>query len=431
MDDNHYLTTYEAALAVVATGMKKARLKPDTLVINAIIGAMLFSVGGMLNLVVHSVFPGIKENNPGLLRLLQGSFYPIGLFYVVVMGAELFNANVLFFTVALCRRGISVLDLLINWFITWWFNLVGNIFVGYIISHFSNTTSSDAFIEGSHELLASKMEYSFVQNLIKGMAGNFFVCMAIHLQIMAKPLHVKFLMLYLPILTFISLDFTHCVADMYIVIIGKINHSPAPWGEICWKLLLPGTIGNIIGGVFFGIVICWYMHIYVVERDKKELNLPIYEFRDQQPELMQDSRVVRQKDPIYHDDVEAKEDAKEKNSISNSNDSSGSEVLETQSNFEPRPFLASHASAISRLSNRRKNSLSSVRSPRNVFPVYGMEEPLTRERTIAGDRAHAGEVTDEANDDNDDDDANEARSIGSQLVRIFTTRSRKDTSNDC
>lgn len=428
MDDNHYLTTYEASLAVVATGMKKARLKPDTLLINAIIGAMLFSVGGMLNLLVHSMLPGIMNNNPGLLRFLQGSFYPIGLFYVVVMGAELFNANVLFFTVALCRRGISVLDLLINWFITWWFNLVGNIFVGYIISHYSNTTSSDAFIEGSHELLASKVEYSFVQNMIKGIAGNFFVSLSIYLQIMAKPLHVKFLMLYLPIFTFISLDFTHCVADMYIVIIGKINHSSAPWGEICWKLLLPGTIGNIIGGAFFGIVVCWYMHIYVVERDKKELNLPQYEFRDQQPELMQDSRVVRQKDPVFHDDVQ--KDNEEKHSLSDSNDSSQTEMLETQSNLEPRPYLETHASAISRLSNRRKNSLSSIRSPKNVFPVYGMDEPLTRERTIAGDHAHDQEVTDEVDDDNDGN-ANEARSIGSQLVRMFTTRSKKDASTEC
>ncbi|KAI5969832.1 hypothetical protein CANMA_001122 [Candida margitis] len=428
MDDNHYLTTYEAALAVVATGMKKSRLKPDTLLINAIVGAILFSVGGMLNLLVHSMLPSISENNPGLLRFLSGSFYPIGLFYVVIMGAELFNANVLFFTVALCRRGVSVLDLVINWLVSWWFNLVGNIFVGYIISHYSNTTTSQAFIGGTHEVLASKMEYSFVENLLKGIAGNFFVSLAIYLQIMAKPLHVKFLMLYLPVFSFISLDFTHCVADQYLVVLGKINHSSEPWGEICWKLLLPGTIGNIIGGTFFGIVICWYMHIYVVERDKKELNLPQYEFRDQQPELMQDSRVVRQKDPVLHDDVEVNKDNEEKNSVSNSNGSTESEMLESQSNLEPRPYLESHASATSRLSNRRRGSLASVRSPKNVFPVYGMDEPLTRERTIAGDHAHDNEINDEIDDENSI--ANEARSIGSHLVRMLTRRSRKDASTD-
>ncbi|KAI5964470.1 hypothetical protein KGF57_000962 [Candida theae] len=424
MDDNQYLTTYEAALAVVATGMKKSRLKPDTLLINAIVGAILFSTGGMLNLVVHSMFPEITNNNPGLLRFLSGSFYPIGLLYVVVMGAELFNANVLFFTVALCRQGVSILDLLINWFITWWFNLVGNIFVGYIITHYSKSASSEAFVAGSHELLDSKMEFSFVQNMIKGIGGNFFVSLAIYLQIMAKPLHVKFIMLYLPIFTFISLDFTHCVADMYIVIIGKINHSSASWGEICWKLLLPGTIGNIIGGAFFGIVICWYMHIYVVERDKKELNLPQYEFRDQQPELNQDSRVVRQKDPVFHDDVEVENGTEKKPSITNSGGSTETESVESQSNLTPRPYLESHPSATSRLS-RRRTSLASIRSPKNVFPVYGMDEPLTRERTIAGDHAHEDEVPDEV-DDEDDENANEARSIGSQLLRIFTTRSRKD-----
>lgn len=428
MDDNQYLTTYEAAMAVVATGMKKSRLKPDTLVINAIIGAMLFSTGGMLNLMVHSILPDIANSNPGLLRFLSGSFYPIGLFYVVVMGAELFNANVLFFTVALCRRGVSILDLVISWLVSWWFNLVGTIFVGYIISHYSSTTSSEAFIAGSHEVLESKMEYSFVQNMLKGIAGNFFVSLAIYLQIMCKPLHVKFFMLYLPIFTFITLDFTHCVADMYVVVIGKINHSSADWGKICWKLLLPGTIGNIIGGAFFGIVICWYMHIYVVERDRKELNLPQYELRDQQPELMQDSRVVRQKDPVFHDDVEVDEEHEEKPSPPNSNvNSSATELIESQSNLDPRPYLQPRPSSMSRLT-RRRTSLASIRSPKNVFPVYGMDEPLRRERTIAGDHAFEGEGINEVNDE---DDAVEARSIGSQLVRMLTTRSRKESSTEC
>lgn len=103
MDDNLYLTTYEAALAVVATAMKKARLRIDVLVINSFMGGMLFTTGGMLYDLIRAGFSGINETNPGVISLLQGICYPIGLFYVVILGVDLFNSNILFFSTALCR----------------------------------------------------------------------------------------------------------------------------------------------------------------------------------------------------------------------------------------------------------------------------------------------------------------------------------------
>lgn len=118
MDDNLYLTTYEAALAVVATAMKKARLRIDVLVINSLMGGMLFTTGGMLYDLIRAGFSGINETNPGVISLLQGICYPIGLFYVVILGVDLFNSNILFFSTALCRGAVSFLDLFISWFVS-------------------------------------------------------------------------------------------------------------------------------------------------------------------------------------------------------------------------------------------------------------------------------------------------------------------------
>lgn len=106
-DDTYYITTHEAALAVVATAMKKSRLRLDILIINSIIGAFLFSAGGMLDLMVQSRNPGLVENYLGIISIFQGSVYSLGLFYVVIMGMELFNSNVLFFSVALMRGAVT------------------------------------------------------------------------------------------------------------------------------------------------------------------------------------------------------------------------------------------------------------------------------------------------------------------------------------
>ncbi|KAI3404220.2 hypothetical protein KGF56_002981 [Candida oxycetoniae] len=333
----------------------------------------------------------------------------------------------------------------------------------------------------SRDIVTSKASFSFVQTLLKAMAGNFYVCMAIYLQIMVKPLHVKFLMMLLPVFSFVSLGFTHSVADMTVLIIGKINGAPIPMKELVWKVFLPGALGNMIGGSFFGIVICWYLHLYVVERDKKELNLPEYEFRDEQPELNQDSRVVRQKKPIYDEDVVLNETDPEEQYVDeqpelnqdsrvvrrrkrrphfNGNyvdDVDNEQLLEEKENvsppesslssenggeqYNPVPLLDKVTTNLSKIKTRNTiNSMSSsksARSPKGLFPVYGMGPPLARERSIAdgtniiyntnkdngNDGDAVGDNDDDDNDDDDDDGVNSAEYIGTKLKKMVTNRS--------
>ncbi|MDC6271269.1 formate/nitrite transporter family protein [Acetobacter pasteurianus] len=487
MDDNSYLTTYEAALAVVATAMKKARLQIDVLIVNSIIAGMLFSTGGMLTIVVQGLLPEIYKQNPGILHMLSGLFFPLGLFYVVVMGVDLFNSNILFFSCALCRGAVSIVDLLISWFVSYWFNLVGNIFVGFIIFHYSNTASTTDIVNAARELAFQKAAPLFVQTLLRASAGNFFVCMAIYLQLMVKPLHVKFLMMVIPVFSFVTLGYTHAVADMTILIIGKIEGAPVAMAKLAWKVFVPAALGNIIGGSFFGIVICWYLHLFVVERDKKKLNLPQYEFRDEQPELNQDSRVVRRRKPQFdgqiidnqpndEDDYGAKKVQENEKLESTPPDSLSSSENDAQA-YEPIGLSGSPhslaqrertSSGLSRVgSQNTMRSISSARSsksPKGVFPVYGMGAPAARERSIADGSAltsrknSSGEpnVTNvngdygadygasgdsnynnnnninnknnnnnNNNDDDDDDqqEGNNAEYIGAQLKRLVTGKS--------
>ncbi|ODV81871.1 Formate/nitrite transporter [Suhomyces tanzawaensis NRRL Y-17324] len=413
-DESLYLTTYETALAVVATAMKKARLRLDTLVLNSLMAGILFSTGGMLHVNVQAGAPELLQLNPALVQLLQGLVYPIGLFYVVVMGVDLFNANVLYFSVGLCRGAVSVLDLCTSWFVTWWFNLVANIFVCYIICNYSHVTQHENYVRGSVEILMAKAEYSFVDTMLKSMAGNFFAALAIYLQLMAKPLHVKFLMMTLPVFSFVSMGFTHSVADMYMVIIGLINHAPISVGTVAWKIFLPGVIGNIIGGSFFGVAV-WYLHLVVVERDQAALNLPVYEARDEQPDLNMDSRVVRVKSHDYPEEFDEKSRLDE---VPDMNNASGGE----------NQFLRRISTTLSRGSTRTLNKVG--RSPKNVFPVYGMGPPLEKENSVAA--GHYTTVDDTYDNDaysaytaRENLDTTSAEFIGDQIRRVLTRRSSK------
>lgn len=448
VDDSYYLTPHEAALALVATSMKKARLKLDTLFVNSIIGGILFSAGGMLHVVVQAN-PELLQDNKGIQQLLQGLVYPIGLFYVVIMGAELFNSNVLFFTVGLLRGAVGILDLLINWFASWLLNLGSNLFVCYVICYLSGVFTTELIKQATIEIAVEKAKSSFIQTFIKGIACNFFVCLAIYLQIMCKPLHVKFLMMVLPVFTFVSLGYSHTVADMFLCPMGIMNGAPVSTATYIWKILIAETLGNIVGGLFFAIVVPYYMHLLVVERDSAQLGLPKYDARDEQPEINVDSRVVRSKDNVAlqrgseleilgNNDVPSKhlqgddKDAEdsEKNHLMSSTSSSDSlasnsdNVVQRYDSLQAAPRASTARSLRSSLRSRRSNSnRETMRSPGGVFPVQGMGEPLEREKTIASGYYHR------ADQGNDDDDtatatgANAAPEVNAKGNDLYETRS--------
>lgn len=376
-DDTYYISPHEAALAVVATSMKKSRLPFYILVINSIIGAFLFSAGGMLYVMCEAGSAALIPGMNIFVYLAQGAVYAIGLFYVIVCGMELFNSNILFFSVGVMRGAVTLMDLIISWFVSFWVNFASTVFVVYVICYCSGVLKQEEYVTGTIAIAKSKDSYTFAESLLKGIAGNFFVCLAVYLQIMVKPLHVKFLMIFLPIFTFVAMGFSHVVADMFLVPAGIFNNCGYGFGHYFWKIMLPGAIGNIIGGSFFGVVIPWYLHLVVIEQDMKKLNLPAYDERDEQPMLNMESRVVRvptQKTIESSSVQEFKPDYE--NSISRvpSNRSAASTV---------------YNSGMSRISTATSDSVhlrtsKKIRSPRGVFPVVDMGEPLKKEKTIAG-----------------------------------------------
>lgn len=389
VDETLYITPHEAALAVVATAMKKARLRLNTLIINSIVGGILFSAGGMLHLVSQAENPVLWEENPGIVHFMQGMVYPIGLFYVIMMGAELYNSNILYFSVGVCRGAVSIFDLLISWSLSWLFNLGGNLIVCYFICHLSGTTKLEPFVKAARNIAIEKCSVPFIQTFLRGIAANFCVCLAVYLQLLAKPPHVKLIVMALPIFTFVSMGFNHVVADMYLVPMGLIEGADVKVWTYIWKTLLPATLGNAFGGSLFGIVIPWYLHLVVVERDRELLNLPQYQAKDEQPELEMDSRVVRVRtQPIESSSSDSKIDEK----IYDQNNPVMYTGAEERS-LHPVNTSMSKRSAVSQRSNR---------SPPGVFPVMGMGEPLARERTIADNTSNLQErnINDPIDDDN-------------------------------
>lgn len=380
VDDTLYITPHETALAVVATSMKKSRLRLDTLIVDSIMGGILFSTGGMLYVMCEAQDQGLIDNGcTGIVSLFQGAVYALGLFFVIQTGMELFNSNVLFFTVGLLRGAISIVDLLISWIISFWVNLASTVFVVYLICYLSGIFKESAYVEGTVRIATRKDAASFMETFLRAIAGNFCVCLATYMQMMVKPPHIKFLLIFLPIFTFVAMGFTHVVADMFLVPAGIFNNCGYGFGHYFWKIMIPGALGNIVGGAFFAIMIPWYLHLVVIEQDMKRLNLPAYEEKDEQPMLNMDSRVVRIRKP-------------EEGAVSDDETSSPSLEDEKDGTRSYRPEGITHS--LTRCATHKQ-----IRSPRGVFPVAGMGAPLRKEKTIAS--AYTGALNSASINDSD------------------------------
>ncbi len=107
----------------------------------------------------------------------------------------------------------------------------------------------------------------FYSAFLKGIACNWLVNLGILLGICADDLVGKFFGIWFPIMAFVSSGFEHSVANMYFIPAGiftqgfitdptKITAS-VNWVSMWTANLIPVTIGNIVGGMFFVGVIYW------------------------------------------------------------------------------------------------------------------------------------------------------------------------------
>ena len=190
-DDSMYITPHEAALEVVATAMKKAIIRLDILILNSILGCIQFSSGGFLYVGFHAENPVLLQNNPGVANFVGAVLFVIGLFYVVIMDADLFNSNILFFSVAFFHDAVTVYDVAIFWFVSLLGNIAGNLFMTYVFLYLSGSGATKNWSEGSRKVLEDKASFTYIQTFLKGIAGNLYVCLAVYLQLMAKSIHVK------------------------------------------------------------------------------------------------------------------------------------------------------------------------------------------------------------------------------------------------
>ncbi len=251
-------STYET------TGTAKTKMSFRKTFLLGIMAGAFIALGGLGSQIASVCAP-----DPSTGRLISSVVFPIGLFMVLVGGAELFTGNCLIMIPVLSKKA-TVKGMLRNWGIVYLGNLVGGIIIA-LLANFSHTYAfaDGALAQAVVNTAVAKSNISFTDGLLKGILCNILVCMAVWCSFAADELAGKVLALWLPVMLFIIGGFEHCVANMYFIPAGMIATSVygiaadiSLFGFLVTNLI-PVTIGNIIGG---GICVgAMYYMIYLKE----------------------------------------------------------------------------------------------------------------------------------------------------------------------
>lgn len=208
--------------------------------------------------------------NAGMVRLVSGLIFPIGLMMVILLGTELFTGNALMVTAAVSGK-ISWRLLLRNWGIVFVGNLVGAVALAALMAFFGqlNIGGGDLAVYTA-KVAAAKNGLPWMNAFVLGVFCNLMVCVAVYLANTAQDTAGKLLAIFFPIMGFVLAGFEHCVADMYYVPAGifaylnpaytglidaaGINVALLNFGDFIFANLIPVTLGNIVGGVAVGLV---------------------------------------------------------------------------------------------------------------------------------------------------------------------------------
>jgi formate transporter len=252
--------------AVEKVGVKKTRLPLLASFMLAIVAGGSVGLGALYYTIVAS--DGAMSF--AAVRVLGGLTFSLGLALVIVGGAELFTGNNLI-VMAWASRKVSTGDMLRNWVIVYFGNLVGSLGLVFLVffSHHLDMNSGRIGLSILNTSVA-KIQPDVVTLFFKGVLCNVLVCLAVWLAYAGRTVTDKILALILPVSAFIAAGFEHCVANMYFLplawllvqtgnVPANFDASPITMAGIIHNLI-PVTLGNIVGGA--GLVGALYWAIY-------------------------------------------------------------------------------------------------------------------------------------------------------------------------
>lgn len=262
------------AQAVANAAEGKSKMSWVNLAILGFLAGAYIAFGGLLAEIANTGM--IAAGCPvGLSKFVFGAVFPVGLIMVVICGSELFTGDVMFMTMGVLDGKASIGSLAKNWIGSWVFNLIGSIFVAYVLAYMTGIMAPEAFTKGAIGIAQTKSlggatflsagkttaSLTWVQAFLRAIGCNWLVCLAVYLANAADDVIGKILGIWFPIMAFVTIGFEHSVANMFFIPLGIFLGAKVTWAQFFVNNLIPVTLGNIVGGAIFVAMAYWFVYL--------------------------------------------------------------------------------------------------------------------------------------------------------------------------
>jgi formate transporter len=257
----------EVARRIEEVGETKARMAAWPLALLGVLAGAFIGLGAMLFVLVKS--------DPSLgfaaSSVLGGLVFSVGLFMVVVAGAELFTGNNLI-VMAWADGRVSTAQVLRHWAIVCLANLVGAAALALLVFASGHASLNGGAIgQKVVQIAVAKQELPFVTALLRGVLCNVLVCMAVWMAMAGRSVTDKAVAVVLPVMAFVAAGFEHSIANMYLMPLAMLLQHGGLTGQdsITWSGMLGNWVPVILGNVLGGAVLVAGLYHIIYRRTRK------------------------------------------------------------------------------------------------------------------------------------------------------------------
>lgn len=254
----------EIAQLTVEKGVSKVNTPIGKESVLAFVGGAFISIGYLAYIRITGTLPAEWG---GLSTFIGAGVFPIGLILILLGGGELLTGNMMVVSMSYINKKISFLDMLKNWGIVAFFNLIGALFVAYFFGHILGLTEG-VVLEKTIAVAQAKVGDSFLIAFISGIGCNWLVGMSVWLCYGTKSFSGKILAIWFPVMVFVLIGFQHVVANFFIIPAAIFA------GSLSWMAfiqnIIPVFLGNAVGGSIFVSLFYSIAYVKKTEKIKKE-----------------------------------------------------------------------------------------------------------------------------------------------------------------
>lgn len=203
-----------------------------------------FVAGSMIAFGFLAYIKAVTDFGPAWGSVVGAAIFPVGLIIVLVAGGELITGNMMVVGTSYFNKKVTLKEMLMNWLVITIGNILGAVFVAYVSVYLG-------LFDGLEQTLLnaanSKINPTTMQIFVSGMLANWFVGLAVWMNVALKDGIAKIVGVWFPVMIFVYLAFQHSVANTFLLTAARIVHGMDLTSIL--NNLSFSYLGNILGAL--------------------------------------------------------------------------------------------------------------------------------------------------------------------------------------